>query len=169
MKLRDRFAFKRQENGTAAVPAAPAVVSRSRMSAVEKARQELKLRIHRDLLQRIDLTQLGDKFWNNVETSGFDVVPTQADGVTLPIFDLNGFDVPTRAGTVRISGANLGATFEQLPNKHQRGCFANVVCSRFESQSPDGDFLTSYASVKQAEKLFHEDTFLRAVYRVDGS
>jgi pilus assembly protein CpaF len=61
MKLRSRLGLNRQPEA-GAVPARQApknLVRRGIMTPAERAQQELKLRLHRDLLQRIDVTTLG--------------------------------------------------------------------------------------------------------------
>ena len=59
MKFRGRFSLQRQPAPAAIDGEASArVVRKSRLTPAERAHQELKLRIHRDLLQRIDLTSL---------------------------------------------------------------------------------------------------------------
>jgi pilus assembly protein CpaF len=57
MKLRTRFALDRRTIPTGPAPLRP--VLESRLTPAERAHQETKLRIHRELLQRIDLAGLG--------------------------------------------------------------------------------------------------------------
>ena len=59
MKLRDRFSLA--NNKSPAAPsreAAPRIMPHSRLTPVDRAYQELKLRIHRELLDRVDLSSL---------------------------------------------------------------------------------------------------------------
>src|SRR5262245_65901609 len=74
MNLRDRPAVVRKPAPAAAPekePAAPAV-TRTRATPAERSYQELKLRIHRKLIDRIDLSNLGrvDMESADVELSG---------------------------------------------------------------------------------------------------
>jgi len=58
MKLRDRFALSRQTAPVASFEPPPRGGQLSRWSAADRAQQDLKLRIHRELLERIDLSSI---------------------------------------------------------------------------------------------------------------
>ena len=47
-----------------------------------------------------------DQFWDSIidQVTGLDIVPTDADGNTVIIYDLNAFNYAARTGTVRMSG-----------------------------------------------------------------
>lgn len=55
-----------------------------------------------------------DEFWENVQTDGDDVIVTASDGRTVLSFDLLGFDVPTRTGTIEIDGLVVTANRKSL-------------------------------------------------------
>jgi pilus assembly protein CpaF len=64
MKFRDRFGIDRKPAPASApakepVPAAPKAVTRRQLTAADRNYQDLKLRIHRELIDRIDLGNLG--------------------------------------------------------------------------------------------------------------
>jgi len=60
MRLRDRLGMPAKSNSTPAArdAAPPRVLAHSKMPPVDRAYQDLKLRIHRELLDRVDLTNL---------------------------------------------------------------------------------------------------------------
>jgi len=54
--------------------------------------------------------KLDDHFWGNVLSSGYDLVPTLADGDTLIAFELVSFNATTRTGTLELDAIALQAT-----------------------------------------------------------
>lgn len=60
----------------------------------------------------LDLSTLAldEHFWGNVLTSGYDIVPTLADGNTLIPFELSGFSKTNRTGTLELDNITLQAT-----------------------------------------------------------
>src|SRR5689334_20674570 len=80
MKLRDRVGFGRKPAtptpGFELVPSAPA---RPRWTAVDRTHQDLKLRIHRELLDRIDV--------NNLARVGIDQAAAELKSVIRKLID----------------------------------------------------------------------------------
>src|SRR3989441_8016815 len=58
MKLRDRMSLNNRPAPAASREPAPRGASHGRLTPVDRAYQDLKLRIHRELLDRVDLTNL---------------------------------------------------------------------------------------------------------------
>lgn len=54
-----------------------------------------------------------DDFWNNVEATGYDIVPTDADGINVLSFALSGFDADARTCTVQIDAFALDTGSKQ--------------------------------------------------------
>jgi len=59
MRLKDRLGLQKKTPAAAPAEAPPRLGANGRASAVDRTRQELKLRIHRELLERIDLDTVG--------------------------------------------------------------------------------------------------------------
>src|SRR5207244_5064245 len=58
MKLRDRLSLNNQPVPATSREPAPRLAAAGRLTPVDRAYQDLKLRIHRELLDRVDLTNL---------------------------------------------------------------------------------------------------------------
>ena len=80
MKLRDRLALNRRPPAQAPGLEPPARrLTRSRWTAADRAYQDLKLRIHRELLERIDL--------NNLARVGIEQATTEMKGIIRKLID----------------------------------------------------------------------------------
>ena len=67
-----------------------------------------------------------------------------------------------------IEHADGRAGIEQLLDQHQRRRLADIVSSRLEGQSPNGNRLAGKVAVEDFQELLHEDAFLRFVDPMHG-
>jgi pilus assembly protein CpaF len=91
MKFRDRFGLDRNAAPTTAItkPVIARAVPKARITSADRSHQELKLRIHRELIDRIDLSNLGRMDQESANTELRAAIAQLIDEQTVPLSQRN--------------------------------------------------------------------------------